>query len=133
MNETNGTNFEEPTALSTIASNLLTNNTSETRDIEEHTLVASNANLENATDPQETESYYEDQDNNFFYEDPDDDYYYAPEPTYELSELDELTRYQTILNAALTNISDDKLYEYGHQFDLMVKNCTWKGVDCKTG
>ena len=28
---------------------------------------------------------------------------------------------------------ENDLHEHGHLFEILIKNCTWKGVDCKTG
>lgn len=82
----------------------------------------------NHTDPNDGDT----NNGNQNYGEPDNDEH-TPDEANDISQVDEATRYQTVLNVAFSHVTVDKLHIAGHQFETMIKNCTWKGIDCKTG
>ena len=84
------------------------------------------------------DDYYND-DEYADYRDDVEDYdsdYYDEEGEEEFPDQEELsleTRLLYEIDALIGGLNEDELYDDGHMFDTFIKNCTWKGIDCKSG
>ncbi|XP_028411245.1 degenerin deg-1-like isoform X2 [Dendronephthya gigantea] len=99
---------------------------------------------DDATNPQTKESDHDDDlyNNNDEYsqyrEDVNDhnsDYYEENEDDEfpDEKELSPDVRLRYEIDNLIGTLEEDELYWNGHLFEVLIKNCTWKGVDCKTG
>lgn len=43
------------------------------------------------------------------------------------------TKLRVEIDRLIGSLEESELYECGHVFTTLIRNCTWKGIDCKTG
>lgn len=47
--------------------------------------------------------------------------------------VDAETKLFSEVEQMIGEMDETDLYEHGHQFNTMILNCSWKGMDCKSG
>lgn len=51
----------------------------------------------------------------------------------DLNTVSEETKLRIEIDRLIGSLDEADLYDSGHLFDVLIRNCTWKGIDCKSG